>query len=87
MNMFWQHCQENKKLAFLAFILEQVHAPISESSKNKKNYFRTPKPTFVVSMKFPLEKKWRQAEMVGSLASYQPASCEEIVSTNNKEHI
>ena len=57
MNMFWQHCQENKKLAFLACILEQVHALISESSKNKKNYFRTPKPTFAVSMKFPLEKK------------------------------
>ena len=51
--MFWQHCQENKELAFLTLIPKQVYAAILESSKNKKFFFRTTKPTFPVSLKFP----------------------------------
>ena len=31
MNKFWQHCQENKKLAFLTCIPEQIYAAALES--------------------------------------------------------
>ena len=45
MNMFWQHCQENKKLTFLACIPEQIYAASLEPSKNK-NLFQNRRAYF-----------------------------------------